>query len=514
MKKLTWQLIGLFVVLILAACQTQQEARLMNADPAMGTAAPDGLAYEYAVEAEPLVAPPAPGQPPADMFFENYGINPVVTTADDNLSTFAIDVDTGSYTLMRRYLTDGLAVPPDSVRVEEYVNFFAQDYARPERGAFAIHIEGAPSPYTTEPGDYLVRVGIQGYEVPEEERPNALLIFVIDVSGSMASGDRLGQVKDSLNQLVERLRPGDRIGIVVYGSSARTVLAPSDAAEARSTILDAIDRLQPEGSTNAEDGLRVAYRMVDDYYQAGQINRLILCSDGVANVGNTTAETILEHARNGISLSTFGFGMGNYNDTLMEQLADQGDGAYAYVDNPDEARRLFVDNLTGTLLTIAKEAKIQVEFDPAVIAEYRLLGYENRDVADEDFRNDAVDAGEIGAGHSVTALYEVRPVAGADPAGTALTVRVRYADPDSSEVTEIAQSASLSSFVARFTDASARFQLDALVAEYAEILRQSPFAEGSSLANISAELRRVAEYLPGDNDVAELLHLVDLASER
>ncbi len=341
------------------------------------------------------------------MFFEDYGVNPFIDSEDDNLSTFAIDVDTGAYTIMRRYLSDGVLPPDESVRVEEYINFFDQDYAIPQNEAFAIHLEGAPAPYGESDNYQLVRVGIQGYEVDAEQRPDAMLIFVIDVSGSMDMENRLGLVKESLRLLVDELRPTDRVGIVVYGSQAEVILEPT-YVDSRRTILKAIDRVQPNGSTNAEHGIMLAYQLADEFYQEGDINRLILASDGVANVGNTAAEAILQHSEEGISLSSFGFGMGNYNDVMMEQLANQGDGTYAYIDSIQEAERVFIDDLTSTLLTIAKDAKIQVEFNENVVERYRLLGYENRDVADEDFRNDEVDAGEIGAGHSVTALYEVK----------------------------------------------------------------------------------------------------------
>ncbi|MCB8967156.1 MAG: von Willebrand factor type A domain-containing protein [Ardenticatenaceae bacterium] len=453
----------------------------------------------------------APEDMPADMFFQSYGVNPFIDTDDDNLSTFAIDVDTGSYTMMRRYLGDGLLPPAESVRVEEYVNYFDQAYAPPAEEAFAIHLEGAPSLYGENDRYYLLRVGIQGYEVPDELRPDALLIFVIDVSGSMDMENRLGLVKEALRLLVWQLHPTDRVGIVVYGSDARVVLRPT-AVDSREVILQAIDGLHTEGSTNAEAGLRIAYEMAAQFQQSEQINRLILCSDGVANVGRTTADAILQYAADGISLSTFGFGMGNYNDTFMEQLADQGDGTYAYVDTLNEAERLFVKDLSGTLLTIAKDAKIQVAFNPAVVERYRLLGYENRDVADEDFRNDSVDAGEIGAGHSVTALYEVKFNEGVPPTETALTVSVRYADPDSGAITEIANSMSRAQMGTDFFAASSTFQLSAVVAEYAELLRDSYWARESDLDGLTAVALRIAGYFPGDEDVQEFAALVSQAA--
>jgi Ca-activated chloride channel family protein len=455
-------------------------------------------------------------QPYGDVFFEEYGVNPFIDTEDDRFSTFAVDVDTASYTVMRRFIGDGYLPPDESVRVEEYVNFFEQDYEPPDRdeGAFAIHLEGAPSPYGGE-RYYLVRAGLRGYEVPAEMRKDVVLTFVIDVSGSMERENRLGLVKKSLRLLVEELRPTDKVGIAVYGSRGRVILEHTPVEDSR-RILRAIDELRPEGSTNAEEGLVIAYRMASEAFDSDATNRVILCSDGVANVGRTGPDSILEqirqHTKEGIYLTTVGFGMGNYNDILMEQLADNGDGFYAYVDTLKEAERVFVHDLTSTLQVIARDAKIQVDFNPAVVSRYRLIGYENRDVADEDFRNDEVDAGEIGVGHSVTALYEVKFQPEVPEYENAMTVYVRYEDPDTGEVTEISRSITHADFASSFKEASARFQLDAVVAEYAEILRESYWAKESSLEDVAWEARRIAEYLPHDADVAEFASLVEHAS--
>ena len=473
--------------------------------------------YSYSEASPAATASPANtltppnGESEADMFFEDYGVNPFIDAEDDNLSTFAIDVDTGAYTVMRRYLHDGALPPDESVRVEEYVNYFEQDYGRPQNGAFAIHLEGAPAPYGENDAYYLVRVGLQGYEVDPAQRPDAMLIFVIDVSGSMDMENRLGLVKESLLMLLDNLRPTDRVGLVVYGSRGRVVLEPT-AVDSRRAIEQAIHRLEPEGSTNAEEGLMLAYELAGEYAIPGGINRLILCSDGVANVGNTAAEAILSYAAAGIQLSSFGFGMGNYNDVLMEQLADNGDGSYAYIDTMKEAERVFKTQLTTTLLTIAQDAKIQVEFNPTIVERYRLLGYENRDVADQDFRNDSVDAGEIGAGHSVTALYEVKFAPEPDAQTPALLAYVRYADPATGEVREISESIALSEFAPAFAQTTPRFQLSAIVAEFAEILRGSYWAKDNSLGNLVTEAQRIAEYLPNDGDVQEFALLVKQAA--
>ena len=457
---------------------------------------------------------PAAEQAPGAMFFEEYGVNPFIDTEDDHLSTFALDVDTGSYTVARRYVQDGFLPPEEAVRVEEFVNYFNQGYELPsEADAFAIYVDGAPFPFSETERYEMLRVGIQGYAVPPEERKDVSLTFVIDVSGSMDMENRLELVKRSLELLVEQLRPADSVGIVVYGSEARVVLEPT-SGEDKGTILEAIYRLQPEGATNAEGGLRLGYEQANRAFKQGAINRVILCSDGVANVGQTGPEAILEviggYASEGITMTSVGFGMGNYNDVLMEQLADKGDGFYAYVDTLAEAERLFVHGLTGTLQTIAMDAKVQVDFDPEVVARYRLVGFENRAIADEQFRDDTVDAGEIGAGHSVTALYEVKLHPEAQ--GRIATVHLRWQEPETAEVVELSQGFYTEDLAERFTDADPHFQCAVVVAEYAEVLRGSYWAEGNTLAGVLEEVERVAELLPEDTDVAEFVELVRQAA--
>lgn len=492
---------------------------------------PTATAGEYVVvrtvEVEKVVEGVIPGastggtdepndQPYGDVFFENYGVNPRIDAEDDNLSTFAVDVDTASYTVMRRVIRDGYLPDKDSVRVEEYVNFFEQGYEAPTKSAFGITIDGAPSPYVE--NYHLVRVGLKGYEVPAEERPDVVLTFVIDVSGSMNMETRLELVKDALELLVEQLRPSDEVGIVVYGSNARVVLEHTPVKNA-STILRAIRRLEAEGATNAEEGLREGYRLARKHFNPEAVNRVILCSDGVANVGRTGPDSILkeirEYAGKNIYLTTVGFGMGNFNDTLMEQLADDGDGFYAYVDDIKEAERIFVHRLPSSLQVIARDAKVQVEFNPTVVSRYRLIGYENRAVDDDDFRNDEVDAGELGPGHSVTALYEVKFKADADPEAPALTVYMRWEDPNTGEVTEIKRHAARADFSEDFTASDPRFQMTAVVAQYAEILRQSYWAKdaGTALVDVAHDAQRIAEYLPRDEDVQEFAQLAMQAIE-
>jgi Ca-activated chloride channel family protein len=359
-----------------------------------------------------------------------------------------------------------------------------------------------------------LRFGIQGYEVPEYARKPASLTFVIDVSGSMGQENRLGLVKQSLQMLVDRLRPDDTVAIVVYGSQARVVLYPT-SGEDRNTILNTIYSLRTEGSTNAEAGLRLGYQMAMNAFRPDAINRVILCSDGVANVGQTGPDAILHTIRGyveeGITLTSVGFGMGNFNDVLMEQLADNGNGNYAYVDDLDEAQKLFVEDLTSTLQVIALDAKVQVDFNPDVVAYYRLIGYENRDVADQDFRNDTVDAGEIGAGHSATALYAVmfRPNA----SGRIATVQLRWEDPDTHQVTEINGNFNTWDLAQSFELADPRYQLAVVVAQYAEMLRHSPWAAETYASQLVEHAYRISSLLWDDTEVTEFASLVSRASQ-
>jgi len=449
------------------------------------------------------------------MFFRNYGVNPFIDTDDDRLSTFAVDVDTGSYTLCRSYLDSGHVPPKDAVRVEEFVNYFNYGYAPPDAGSadpFAIHLEAAPSQFS--PGRLLMRVGLKAREIAPADRKNAVLTFVIDTSGSMAREDRLELVKKALRLLLGQLREGDEVGIAVYGSSGRKVLDPC-GIERREDIIAAIDRLRPEGSTNAEEGLALGYRMASKAFRQGAVNRVVLCSDGVANVGNTGPESILAtikgQASAGITLTTIGFGMGNYNDVLMEQLADKGHGRYAYVDTLREARRVFVENLTGTLQVVARDVKVQVEFNPDVVRAYRLVGYENRDVADQDFRNDKVDGGEVGAGHSVTALYELKRWP--DKQGPLAMVRVRYKDADGGEAREAAKGIASSDAPAGFEASSDGLKLAAAAAQFAEILRASYWARGARLEDVLALAQHCESRRESGEDIQELVRLIRRAAE-
>ncbi len=449
-----------------------------------------------------------------DNTFQDYGYRQFVDAGDDPLSTFALDVDTGSFTVTRRWLDEGSLPPIESVRPEEYINAFHYDYRAPRRG-LDVTIDGGPSPFDI--GNYLVRVGVQGEVVEDAERAPAALTFVVDTSGSMDRDDRLGLVKRSLEILVDELEDDDTVAIVTYDDQAGVVLSPTEVAE-RDTILDAIDALRPGGSTNLEAGLRSGYALANEAFRRDGINRVVLASDGVANVGLTDptalAQMISGDADRGIDLVTVGFGMGNFNDVTMEQLADQGNGFYAYVDTQDEAERLFEDDLTATLLTIAKDAKVQVEFDPSVVESYRLIGFENRGVRDSDFRDDAVDAGELGAGHQVTAIYEVELADGVsiDDREDLGQVFLRWEDPESGEVVEIDDDIRLRDIEPEWTDTPDDFQLATVVAAFAEVMRDNPYADSVDIDDLSREAEHLADMFD-DDDVDDLAALIDHAAQ-
>jgi len=449
------------------------------------------------------------GEPYDAMFFKDYGTNPFVFTINDHLSTFAIDVDDASYIMARSYLERGHLPPDEAIRTEEFINHFKYNYNPPTEGPFSINIEGAPSIFGE--NCQLLRIGIKGDVIAPENRKAANLVFVIDVSGSMGREDRLGLVRKALRMLIDNLRNDDEVGIVVYGSRGRVVLEPTSINE-KEKILSAIEWLRPEGATNAEEGLRLGYQMAERNFEKGKINRIILCSDGVANVGVTKAEDILDwiksYADKGITLTTVGFGMGNYNDILMEKLGNKGNGFYAYVDNFAEAKRIFLENLTGTLQVIARDVKIQVDFNPDVVLSYRLLGYENRDVADNKFRDDKEDGGEIGSGHQVTALYEV--MYKEKPAKSHVAkFFIRYKHPDEDKVDEQMVVINMNDFKPLFNQCSVDFKLAATAGEFAEILGKSYWAKDSKLSSV----RDLAKEIFKQNDSPEIVEFIDMISK-
>ena len=474
---------------------------LMFHSPKLEEPSPQPMAAipDSAPVSSPVFFSPPNGEAYHDVYFKGHGTNPFIDPEDDNLSTFGMDADSASYSVMRRYLQDGNLPPTEAVRAEEFINAFDYDYAPPTDTAFALHLEGAPSKFGEGKRRQLLRIGIQGRVVPDTDRKDAVLTFVIDVSGSMGMENRLGLVKKALRLLVKQLRPADKIGIVVYGTDARVVL-PHTSVVNREHILERIDSLCPEGVTNVEDGIHKGYELARKNAEADCINRVILCSDGVANEGVTSPEVLLKEIRNyvdadDIFLTTVGFGMGNYNDVLMEELAKKGNGNYAYVDTLNEARRIFVENLTGTLQTIAKDAKVQVKFNPDTVRQFRLIGYESRQMKHEDFRDDEADAGEIGSGHNVTALYEVKLNKGVN-GGKLAKVSIRYEDPDTQEVTEVSEKFAVEDLKAKFEEASQGLQFAATVAQFAEILRESFWVKEGCLKTVSKVLKDILQQHP------------------
>jgi Ca-activated chloride channel homolog len=344
--------------------------------------------------------------------------NPFHTVKNEPLSTFSIDVDTASYANIRRLIREGKKVPPGAVRIEEMVNYFDYNYPEP-RGAvpFSVSTEIAGCPWT--PKHRLLRIGLRGKEMPEKDLPPANLVFLLDVSGSMSAANKLPLVKSSLRLLLKELDPQDRIAVVVYAGASGVALE-STAVGDRQKILEAIDKLEAGGSTAGAQGIELAYKIAEQHKRPGRNNRIILATDGDFNVGTTDnsqlERLIREKARGGIFLTVLGYGMGNYQDDRLELLADKGNGNYAYIDTLQEARKVLVREMGSTLLTIAKDVKVQVEFNPAQVAGYRLIGYENRKLEHQDFNDDGKDAGEIGAGHTVTAFYEIIPAGQKVPA--------------------------------------------------------------------------------------------------
>ncbi|MFN0180273.1 MAG: von Willebrand factor type A domain-containing protein [Gemmatimonadales bacterium] len=450
------------------------------------------------------------------------------SSARQPLSTFSIDVDAGSYSNVRRFLREGQLPPKDAVRVEEMINYFRYDYpdAR-DRAPFSITTELSNAPWR--PGHKLALIGLQGQRLSMDELPPTNLVFLIDVSGSMQSADKLPLVKSAFRLLVNQLRDEDRVAIVVYAGAAGLVL-PSTPGREKDRILGAIDGLEAGGSTAGGAGIQLAYKVARDHFIAEGNNRVILASDGDFNVGVSSegelVRLIEERRKDGVFLTVLGFGTGNLKDAKMEQLANKGNGHYAYVDDLLEAKKVFVQELGATLLTIAKDVKIQVEFNPARVKSYRLVGYENRILADRDFNDDTKDAGEMGAGHAVTALYEIVPAdgqdgdgavdplkyqnrrsRGSDSSGDWFTVKLRYKEPTG------ATSRLLERVVRQESRSpSADFRFASSVAQFGMLLRDSEFKGRSSFGGV-LELARGARGRDEDGYRGEFIRLVETAAQ-
>jgi Ca-activated chloride channel family protein len=459
---------------------------------------------------------PTNDEPYPMMFFRSYNENPSIDTEDQHVSTFAADVDTGSYTIIRRYLNDGHLPPEKAVRTEEFLNYFDYGYKPPDRGGPAIYIEGAPSKFGPNENYYLLRIGVKEEDVSPEKRMDANLVILVDVSASMGRGDRIGLVRKSLRMLLDSLRPEDKVAIIAFGEGSDTVLKPTPVKE-KDAIIHAVESLAPQAepdTTNLEAGLQLAYQLADKMFDEERINRVILCSDGVANTGATGPMSlhakVLKDARKGICLSAIGFGIGNYNDYLMEQLADNADGNYAYIDTLEEAKRVFVDNLVGMLQVDMRDVRIQVDFNPAVVKSYRLIGYENRALGEKNAEGG--DGGEIGAGQAVTALYEIKFRKNAEN-GRVASVSVKYSDPHSGEAESVEKEIARGDFGESFDNASTEFRLAAGVAEFAEVLRKSVYADKSKFADVLPVIQDVLKERPDDAAVTELLSLIAKANK-
>ena len=462
---------------------------------------------------------------------EQYGAiveNSIKQVAESPVSTFSIDVDTGAYANVRRILNSGRLPPTDAVRVEEMINYFPYAYALPKSNArFAVHTEMAPAPWNA--NHHLLHIGIKGQDIAKNSLPAANLVFLVDVSGSMSSSERLPLLKSALKLLVNQLRAQDKVSLVTYASGTQVVLEPTLGTH-KARIIAALDNLRASGSTAGAAGITLAYNMAEQGYIKGGINRILLATDGDFNVGMTNFDALKnmaeEKRKGGVSLSTLGFGVGNYNEKLMEQLADAGNGNYSYIDTLNEGQKVLVDEMTSTLATIAKDVKIQIEFNPDVVSEYRLLGYENRMLQREDFNNDKVDAGEIGAGHTVTAIYEVTlkghgesvdPLRygknQADPKhiSTELAfLRLRYKEPDGDVSKLVEWPLHTQDIKSNINQTSTEFRFVAAVAAFAQQLRGGKYMGEMNYAKIL----KLASESRGDDPFGyrgEFLRLVNLA---
>lgn len=458
------------------------------------------------------------------IFLENEFENPKTAP----LSTFSIDVDNASYTNIRRFINNGQAVPKDAVRVEEMVNFFKYKYPQPtNENPFSINTEYGDCPWNTK--NKLVRIGLQGKNIATENLPASNLVFLIDVSGSMSDENKLPLLKQSLKVLVNQLRSEDKVAIVVYAGAAGLVLPPT-SGDKKMTIIDALDKLNAGGSTAGGAGIMLAYKTAEENFIKGGNNRVILATDGDFNVGassdNDMQRLIEDKRKSGVFLTCLGYGMGNYKDSKMETLADKGNGNYAYIDNIQEANRFLGKEFKGSMFAIAKDVKIQIEFNPAHVQSYRLIGYENRKLRPEDFKNDAIDAGELGSGHTVTALYEIIPIgvksdfyteptdlkySKVEAAGTKFndelaTIKFRYKKPDGNKSIELIQV--IDNKESKLEGTSVDYKFSSAVAWFGLKLRDSKLISNKSITDIK---KLAQEGLAFDDEGyrAEFIRLID-----
>ncbi|MBL7744980.1 MAG: von Willebrand factor type A domain-containing protein [Chitinophagaceae bacterium] len=466
--------------------------------------------------------------------YDNITENRFLRVTDNPLSTFSIDVDAASYSNVRRFINDGELPPAGAVRIEEMINYFKYDYPQPDGDKpFSINTEISDAPWNK--AHKLVLIGLQGKKIPVGNLPASNLVFLIDVSGSMSSPNKLPLVKASMKMLVDQLRQEDKVAIVVYAGAAGLVLAPTSGAD-KTKIKEAIDNLGAGGSTAGGEGIKLAYKTANKYFVKGGNNRVILCTDGDFNVGESSddaMERLIENERkSGVFLTVLGYGMGNYKDNKMQKLADKGNGNHAYIDGMSEAKKVLVNEFGGTLFTIAKDVKLQVEFNPAKVAGYRLIGYENRMLAKEDFNNDKKDAGELGSGHTVTALYEVipagvkssflekvddlkyqknvTPLSKSSHTDEIMTVKFRYKAPDG-DVSKLIEHPVRDKQIA-LAKTSDNFRFAAAVAQFGMLLRNSEFKSDASYDEVVTLARR-AKGKDEEGYRTEFIRMVENAGE-
>ena len=505
-----------------SADSVQAEAQVAP-PPAIAMAAPPPPAPPPPPTTSRMLVPPVQvATDPGREQYEGKEVSPVHLAREEPVSTFSVDVDTGAYANARRFLAQGQLPPARAVRTEEMINYFRYDYARPAARdvPFSVTTDLAVTPWN--PATRLLRVGLRGYDLPRNGRPPANLVFLVDVSGSMNAPDKLPLLKSALAGLAGELGKQDKVSIVVYAGAAGLVLEPTNDTR---KIRDALDRLQAGGSTAGAAGLQLAYNIARDNFIEGGVNRILIGTDGDFNVGVTKHDDLIamieKERDNGITLTTLGFGQGNYNEALMEQIADHGNGNYAYIDSALEAKKVLGEQMSSTLFTIAKDVKIQVEFNPVQVSQYRLLGYENRALREQDFDNDKVDAGDIGAGHQVTAIYEIVPAgakgwiaprryddplpAAARQAGELAFVKLRYKLPDG-KVSKLIERAVPARLMASAVRPSGDFAFAAAVAAFGQSLRGDDLLGGFT----PAQIRQLA----GSQDDywrQEFVKLVDVA---
>lgn len=518
----------------LAACASEISEKKAEAEAPVSEIVMTGAREQgrFAAADMAFAPQPAPYTQPADTSrFENGEPNPVFRVTEQPVSTFSADVDTASYAIARRYLTDGRLPPSEAVRVEEFINAFDYDYQLPDSAEepFRPDVEIVPTPWDDR--TELIRIGIKGYDIEPAETPPSNIVLLLDVSGSMNSEDKLPLLVKSMKLLVNELDEDDTVSIVVYAGAAGVVLDPTRGDE-KVKIKEALDRLSAGGSTAGGQGLALAYDLAEENFDEDAVNRIILATDGDFNVGITGDDPLTDFVarkrKEGIYLSVLGFGRGNLNDQMMQSIAQNGNGIAAYIDSLDEARRVLVREFTSSMFPIAQDLKFQVEFNPAVVSEYRLIGYQTRILREEDFNNDKVDAGDIGSGHMVTALYEIvrqgdegwlpeRRYGGAeparyDPSGELAFLRIRYKQPGDDESRLIERPITPDDRVGRFARASDDTRFAIIAAAFGEKLARSGYADDLSYEEL-IDMANSAKGRDEYGDRAGLVKLLRIADE-